>query len=277
MNDSNDLLYKKQLQEYMKKLQSVCKDRIPDRTNEFYQNILATCDHAYIADDGSVDRDTILNHIIDSYINNKVCMKAIYEISKYKLLEDVYEHNTRNMQTLTREIIRENGISIINMDEYNKMIDDYDLYNPGLYLCIDEKEVVAVDHQGSEVFTESLNTIDEAIAYLKIYDSEYNYEASFLTKSDNYYLQEALEDNGYFLGKEEVIRRQMIDPLYDELNVYDIKEFGVSKSDLQRMSLKELEDISQKVDIIRKTLVEISEKILNNNIMFYYIFKNKKL
>ena len=32
------------------------------------------------------------------------------------------------------------------------------------------------------------------------------------------------------------------------------------------MSLKELEDISQKVDIIRKTLVEISEKILNNNI-----------
>lgn len=252
MNKEYDLLLKK------------CSTYISGRSNRFYEILLSTCDHAYMADENNLSKENIVTHTINALKNNQTSIQAISKISKYDLLNDVIENDTYYLKNEMVKIINGYNINIIDQKDVKRIAENSSAYKNELYICLDdENDIIAVDNTGSEVFMESFDSIDEALAYLMIYSDTYNYEASLITSSNNYMLQEALEEQGYLIGENEVKKQKYIDSLYEELKLY---ELDINKSQLYNLTYEEIETISHKLDLIRKNFSEISNIISKENI-----------
>lgn len=251
---------------YHADLLTYCREQIPGKKADYYDTILATCIHSYMADDGDITRERIIEHVVNALCNNLTSIAAISQINKYDLLQDVYDDNTYYMDLMMNKVLDAYNITLINKADMEKMIENNSLFSSGLYLCkYDQNEIVAIDNQSYEIITESFDSIDEAIAYLEVYEMDYNYEASLINDSNNSFLIDVLEYKGYFDSKEKVLSLSMIDDLYDELTVYDIEELGVTKSDMYDLSLDELNTVADKLETIRIQLIEISNILSKEN------------
>ncbi len=246
-------------------------ENIPNFRQEYYDIILQKSEETYFKDDSGLGYSHIVGFVTYALMNNETCIRAIDNVSKWELLADATDYYAFEVKNEMEKILDEYNIEQIDERDIQEIIDNKEKEeNKKLYICINDN-VVAINNLDGQAIIEEFDTIDEAIAFLKINDMEIVYEAKLIRTTKNKTLDNLLREKGYYNNIEEKqVRHNCIENIILGLNKYDDNSTFTGK-ELSKLNYDMLQIASMQIDEIDSLIYKLKSDIS------YNLQKNKEL